>query len=195
MNTKYFFATLITSLFLFTGCDSKSEIDESLIANTENNNPIIEEFKAKTFKLTTTDGKTIELTTTKNGLDFKDFKGKKAVLVDVFATWCPPCIKGLPVLKEVREKYKDDFEIVSVLFEKEEDKPKSEVLEFIKKHSITYPITLGEENFELAKELGNVQKIPELFLYSKDGTFIKKFIGESDIEEYEKYIDIAIGKK
>ncbi|WP_121626433.1 TlpA family protein disulfide reductase [Poseidonibacter antarcticus] len=195
MNTKYFFATLITSLFLFTGCDSKSEIDESLIANTENNNPIIEEFKAKTFKLTTTDGKTIELTTTKNGLDFKDFKGKKAVLVDVFATWCPPCIKGLPVLKEVREKYKDDFEIVSVLFEKEEDKPKSEVLEFIKKHSITYPITLGEENFELAKELGNVQKIPELFLYSKDGTFIKKFIGESDVEEYEKYIDIAIGKK
>ena len=195
MNTKYFFATLITSLFLFTGCDSKSEIDESLIANTENNNPIIEEFKAKTFKLTTTDGKTIELTTTKNGLDFKDFKGKKAVLVDVFATWCPPCIKGLPVLKEVREKYKDDFEIVSVLFEKEEDKPKSEVLEFIKKHSITYPITLGEENFELAKELGNVQKIPELFLYSKDGTFIKKFIGESDVEEYEKYIDIAIGNK
>ena len=195
MNTKYFFATLITSLFLFTGCDSKSEIDESLIANTENNNPIIEEFKAKTFKLTTTDGKTIELTTTKNGLDFKDFKGKKAVLVDVFATWCPPCIKGLPVLKEVREKYKDDFEIVSVLFEKEEDKPKSEVLEFIKKHSITYPITLGEENFELAKELGNVQRIPELFLYSKDGTFIKKFIGESDVEEYEKYIDIAIGNK
>ena len=95
MNTKYFFATLITSLFLFTGCDSKSEIDESLIANTENNNPIIEEFKAKTFKLTTTDGKTIELTTTKNGLDFKDFKDKKAVLVDVFATWCPPCIKCL----------------------------------------------------------------------------------------------------
>ena len=195
MNTKYFFVTLLISLFLFSGCDSKSEIDESLVANVNNNNPIIEEFKSKTFKLTTTDGRTIELTSTKYGFDFKDYKGKKAVLIDVFATWCPPCIKGLPILKEVREKYKDDFEIVSVLFEKEEDKPKSEVLEFIKKHSITYPITLGEENFELAKELGNVQRIPELFLYSKDGTFIKKFIGESDVEEYEKYIDIAIGNK
>jgi len=195
MNTKHFFATFITALFIFTGCDFKSDIDESLVANAKNNNPIIEEFKAKTFKLTTTEGKIIELTTTKHGLDFKDFKGKKAVLVDVFATWCPPCIKGLPILKEVREKYKDDFEIVSVLFEKEEDKPKAEVLEFIEKYSITYPITIGEENFELAKELGNVQRIPELFLYSKDGTFIKKFIGESDVEEYEKYIDIAIGKK
>ena len=108
----------------------------------------------------------------------------------MFATWCPPCIEELPILKEVKEKYKDKFEIVSVLFEK--DKDKKEILEFISKNQINYPITMGEENFKLAKELGNVQKIPEMFLFSKDGKFIKKFIGKTSKEDLEKYIQIAI---
>lgn len=194
MKINYIFATLVTALFLFTGCDSK-DIDESLIANTKENNPYVEKFVSQSFKLTTTDGKTIELTSTEKGLDFNDYKGNKAILVDVFATWCPPCIKGIPVLKELREKYKDDFEIVSVLFEKEEDKPTSEVIEFIKSHGITYPVTVGEENFKLAKALGDVQRIPELFLFSKDGEFVKKFLGESDLETYEKFVKMAIGKE
>ena len=194
MKINYIFATLLTALFLFTGCDSKG-IDESLIANTKKNTPYEEKFVSRTFKLTTTDGKIIELTSTEEGLDFKDYKGEKAILVDVFATWCPPCIKGIPILKELREKYKDDFEIVSVLFEKEEDKPTSEVIEFIRKYDITYPVTVGEENFKLAKDLDDVQRIPELFLFSKDGEFVKKFLGESDLETYEKYVKMAIGKE
>jgi|TARA_B100001063_G_scaffold75878_1_gene70132 thiol-disulfide isomerase/thioredoxin len=195
VKINYTFAALLTALFLFTGCDSKSEIDQNLIANTKNNTPYVKKFVSKTFKLITTDGKIIELTSTEEGLDFKDYKGKKAILLDFFATWCPPCIKGLPVLKELREKYKDDFEIVSVLFEKEEDKPTSEIIEFIEKYGITYPITVGEENFKLAKDLDDVQRIPELFLFSKDGEFVKKFLGETDLETYEKYLKMAIGKK
>ncbi|KAB7881953.1 TlpA family protein disulfide reductase [Poseidonibacter lekithochrous] len=194
MKTNYFFAVFLTSLFLFTGCDSKSEIDDSLIANTKKNTPYVKKFVSKTFKLTTTDGKIIELTSTKEGLDFKDYKGKKAILVDFFATWCPPCIKGLPILKELREKYKDDFEIISVLYEKEEDKPTSEIIDFIKKYDITYPITVGEENFKLAKDLDDVQRIPELFLFSKDGKFVKKFLGETDLETYEIFLKMAIGE-
>ena len=194
MKIKYIISSIIMALFLFTGCDSK-DIDESLIANAKNNTPYEEKFVSRTFKLTTTNGKIIELTSTEKGLDFKDYKGEKAILVDVFATWCPPCIEAIPVLKELREKYKDDFEIVSVLFEKEEDKPTSEVIEFIKKYNITYPVTVGEENFKLAKDLDDVQRIPELFLFSKDGEFVKKFLGESDLETYEEYVKIAIGKK
>ena len=80
--------------------------------------------------------------------------------------------------------------IVSVLFE--QDKDKKEIIEFINKNGINYPITIGEENFKLAKELGNVQKVPEMFLFSKDGKFIKKFIGKTSKEELEKYIQMAI---
>ncbi len=187
---KNFLISLVVLGFLFGGCDNKTTIDESVIAKKtvvkETNNT----FVSQSFNLVTVDDKTISFKTTQIGIDFDNYKGQKAILIDVFATWCPPCIEELPILKEVKEKYKDKFEIVSVLFEK--DKDKKEILEFISKNQINYPITMGEENFKLAKELGNVQKIPEMFLFSKDGKFIKKFIGKTSKEELEKYIQIAI---
>jgi len=175
--------------FVFLGCDSKPAIDGSIIAK-KTSQVSSTEFVSQTFNLITTSDKTISFNTTKEGFDFADYKGKKAVLVDVFATWCPPCIEELPVLKEVREKYKDNFEIVSVLFE--QDKPKAEVLDFISKNNIEYPITIGDENFRLAKELGDIKKVPEMFLFSKNGKFVKKFIGKIPKEELEYYIKIAM---
>ncbi len=187
---KNFLISLVVLGFLFGGCDNKTTIDESVIAKKtvvkETNNT----FVSQSFNLVTVDDKTISFKTTQIGIDFDNYKGQKAILIDVFATWCPPCIEELPILKEVKEKYKDKFEIVSVLFEK--DKDKKEILDFISSNQINYPITIGEENFKLAKELGNVQKIPEMFLFSKDGKFIKKFIGKTSKEELEKYIQIAI---
>ena len=50
----------------------------------------------------------------------------------------------------------------------------------------------GEENFKLAKELGDVKKVPEMFLFSKNGKFIKKFVGKVPKEELEQYIKTAI---
>lgn len=187
---KSFLVGLLIIGFLFSGCDDKSTIDSSVIAkkSLQSNNY---EFVPQIFNLTTTDDKTISLKTTPNGIDFDEYKGKKAVLIDVFATWCPPCIEELPILKEVREKYKDNFEIVSVLFE--HDRLKQEIKDFISKNEINYPMTIGEENFKLTKELGDVQKVPEMFLFSKDGKFIKKFVGKTPKEELEQYIEMAIG--
>ena len=193
MKNKILISSIITTILLFSGCDTKSSIDESVLAKPkEQIEKVKEEFVSQTFKLVTTDDKIIEFTSTEEGLDFKDYKGNKAILIDVFATWCPPCIEELPILKELREKYKNDFEIVSVLFEK--DKPKEEVLEFMKKHSIQYPVTIGEENFKLAKELGDIQKVPEMFLFTKNGDFVKKFVGKTSKEKLEGFILDAISK-
>lgn len=187
---KNFLISLVVLGFLFSGCDNKSTIDESVIAKKtvvkETNNA----FVSQSFNLVTVDDKIISFKTTQEGVDFTDFKDKKAILIDVFATWCPPCIEELPVLKEVREKYKDNFEIISVLFE--QDKPKAEILDFISKNNIEYPVTIGDENFKLAKEFGDIKKVPEMFLFSKNGKFVKKFIGKIPKEELEKYIQIAI---
>ena len=183
------FLILMVIGFVFLGCDSKPKIDGSIIAKTKMQASNAE-FVSQAFNLTTTDDKTISFKTTQEGVDFTDYKGKKAILIDVFATWCPPCIEELPVLKEVREKNKDNFEIISVLFE--QDKPKSEVLDFISKNNITYPVTIGDENFRLAKEFGDIKKVPEMFLFSKNGKFIKKFVGKIPKEELEQYIKIAI---
>jgi len=51
---------------------------------------------------------------------------------------------------------------------------------------------MGEENFRLAKELGDIKKVPEMFLFSKDGRFINKFVGKTSKEDLEQYIKMAI---
>ena len=182
---------LVVIGFLFSACDNKTTIDESVIVkSTSQDSSDNKEFVSENFTLLTTDEKFITLKSTTQGFDFEEFKGKKAILVDVFATWCPPCIEEIPILKELREKYKNDFEIVSVLFEK--DKPKQEILDFITKYQIEYPITVGEENFKLAKQLGDVKKIPEMFLFTKDGRFVKRFVGKTSKEDLEQYINLAI---
>lgn len=192
MKAKFLLVGALSALFLFTGCDSKSEIDENLVASSSTKKKAGTEFESKTFTLQTIDGKNIELKTTFTGVDFKDYKSKKLVLIDVFATWCAPCIKGIPDMNALQEKYKDDLEIISILFE--EDKTKEEMLEFVKKHNIIYPITIGAENFRFAKELGEINKVPEYYLYSKDGNYIKKFVGETSKEKFERYIDNTLAK-
>lgn len=189
MKKNFLIAGTITSLLLFTGCDTKSSIDESMVAKPKDEKKVGQSFDSKEFKLTTVDGKTIELKTTLTGIDFKDYKGK-VVLVDVFATWCPPCIKGIPDMNKLKQKYDGNFEIVSVLFQ--DNKTKEEMQEFIKKHNIQYPVTIGDENTRFAKDLGEVTKVPEYYLYDKDGNYIKKFVGETDKSLFERYIDKAI---
>jgi len=188
MKLKLMLASAVSALFLFTGCGDS--IDENLVASSKKEKNADTGFESKTFNLETSDGKTMEVKTTLTGLDFKDYKGQKVVLVDIFATWCPPCIKGIPDMNALQEKYGDDFEIVSILFE--EDKTKEEIDAFVKKHGINYPVTVGAENFRFSKELGEVTKVPEYYLYAKDGTYIKKFVGETPKETFVKFIENAI---
>lgn len=192
MNSKILVSCALGALFLFTGCDSKSEIDESLVASSSKTKEVGQSYESKKFVLQSVNANNIEVSTKLNGLDFKDYKGKKVVLVDIFATWCPPCIKGIPVLNELRDKYKDDFEIVSVLFE--EGKTKEEIKAFVDKHGVTYPVAMGDETMNFINDFGKIEKVPELYLFSKDGTFIKKFIGETNKETFELYINNALKK-
>lgn len=172
---------------LFSGCDSET-IDKNVISKTKKEETNVK-FEPQSYTLISTDEKFISFQSSPNGLDFDEFKGKKAVLIDIFATWCPPCIESIPKLKEVKEKYKDNFEIVSVLFK--DDKTVEEMKKFIEENKINYPITMNGDNQKLADEL-NVKKIPEMFLFSKDGKFVKKFIGKVSQEELERYIKVAI---
>lgn len=185
---KVLIIVLSSFVFLFTACDSGSAIDAKSLSKTK-----IEAekkgFVSTSFVLLTTDEKFIGFKTSKDGLDFDEFKGKKAVIVDIFATWCPPCIETIPKLREIKDKYSDSLEIVSVLFQ--DEKTVEEMKEFIKEYQINYPITMGEENQKLADELG-VTKVPEMFLFSKSGKFIHKFVGNVPKEELEKYLKIAM---
>ncbi len=180
---NFLFLFSILAVVFFTGCNSQEEAKPIV-----DNSGSFEELKAlsnKTYTLKTTKGKTISLTVENNTLKSKTIKDK-IVLVNFWATWCPPCIKEIPIFNELYEKYSDKFEIVAVLFEKDKD-PK-ELEEFIKKYNIKFPVTVGDENFRMAKAFNDVKKVPESYLYSKEGNFVKDYIGEVDKEDLENYI-------
>ncbi|RXK13891.1 thioredoxin [Halarcobacter mediterraneus] len=176
-----FFAFLAT--FLFTACNSNDEA-----VSVKEDSSSFEELKKisnKTYTLKTVDDKTITLKVENEQLTSKQLEGK-FVLINFWATWCPPCIKEMPTLNKIYEKYNDKFEIIGVLFEKNKDE--KQLKEFISKHNIKFPIVVGDENFRMAKAFDDIKKIPESFLYSKDGKFIKRFIGEIGEKELEKYL-------
>ena len=180
---------LLTSLFsiLFVlflgGCESKPQKAQEITSDTSKAKEEI--LKADSYTLTTTTGEKITFEVANGVMLSKQLNGK-IVLINFWATWCKPCIKEMPTFVELQEKYKDDFVIIAVLFE--EDKEVKELAAFMKKHNINFPVTIGAENFVLAKAFGDIKMIPESFLYSKEGFFIEKFIGEISKTKLENYI-------
>ena len=176
------------TIFILSACtdtDNGSKATE-IASNSKSFEEIKSENKETKVTLTTVKGKKINIELIDKALVSKELNGK-VVLINFWATWCPPCIKEMPMFNELYAKYKDKFEIVGVLYDK--DISPEDLNAFIKKHKIEFPITVGQSNFDLAKAFGDVKRIPESFLYSKDGLFIEKFIGEADEVTLKWYIE------
>ncbi|MEW6536760.1 MAG: TlpA disulfide reductase family protein [Candidatus Auribacterota bacterium] len=130
--------------------------------------------KAVNFSLPTLDGSTLQLS---------DMAGK-VVVIDFWATWCPPCRKMIPDLKALYSKYKDKgLEIVGIsLDEGGVDAVKS----FTDNVSITYPIVMG--NRDITKEYGYINAIPTSFVVDKQGVIRNKHTGYRSADDLEKII-------
>lgn len=185
MKLKLLTILAVGFVAFFAGCDSKPQKAQEV----KKNMAVSESIESKIYNLKTTDGKTITLEASNGMIISKELEGK-LVLLNFWATWCPPCIKEMPTFVDMQEKYKDDFIIVGILYE--EDKDKKELADFLKEHKINFPITEGPENFVLAKDFGDIKKIPESFLYSKKGFLLEKFVGEVNPEKLETYIKESI---
>jgi thiol-disulfide isomerase/thioredoxin len=112
----------------------------------------------------------------------------KVVLVNFWATWCPPCREEIPILIELAEKYKDDLLIVGISMD---DGPADEVKEFARHTGINYPIVMRSR--ELVAEYGGVPALPTSFVVNKEGRVVQKHEGLSSPTLYETEIRALIG--
>ena len=195
MKLKVFTISLVASLsLLLIGCGSKKEEkinfrskQEQEVGKQNINN--VEEVKVH---LKDVNGKEIVLKQVNNG--FKIEGGDdKTVLIDFFATWCPPCKAEIPHLVELQNKYKDKIRILGVLLE--ENKPIEEVQSFIKYHNINYPVSVSSENFKLASLIGGVKSIPLLIMYDSEGNYITHYMGAVPQEMIESDLKKVINNR
>ena len=109
-------------------------------------------------------------------LSLKNYKGK-IVLVNFWATWCPPCRDEIPRLERFYKLHKKDgFAIIGLSVN---NQGKNYVLHFIKTFKggiMTYPI--GMADYSIEKAYGNIYEIPQSFLVDKNGYVVKHITGE-----------------
>jgi len=120
-----------------------------------------------------------------NGADVssEQFKGK-VVVVDFWATWCPPCREEIPGYIELANKYgKDGLVIVGVSL----DQAGVDVVKaFAARSKITYPLVMGDDAAVAA--FGGVEALPTTFLIDRDGQVRDRKVGMVEKEDYEKRI-------
>lgn len=123
--------------------------------------------------------------------ELKDLNGKiwtpekdskhKLLLVDFWASWCVPCLKEIPTLKELQAAHGKDgrFTIVGVSMEKG-GRPQTEAAAV--KYNVDYPVLIGST--EVAKAFG-VQGFPSAVLI-RDGKVLKVLVGERKLKDFEE---------
>ena len=135
---------------------------------------------------------TVSVSVCAAGFELKDISGKthrlsdyrgKWVLVNFWATWCPPCLNELPELVSLHSAHKDsDLVVIGVAL----DSTRASVIEFARKEKISYPLVLGDHR--MAAQIGEVEALPTSFLYAPDGRQVASQAGEVNRADIESYI-------
>lgn len=122
---------------------------------------------APDFTLTTLEGNTVRLS---------DFRGKKAVLINFWATWCPPCRLEMPAMQQIYAEYKDKgFEILAVNIEAD---ARQEITDFVKELRLTFPILL-DPDMKITRKY-RIIGLPVSVLIDRQGIVRSKEIGYHD---------------
>jgi peroxiredoxin len=121
-------------------------------------------FLAPDFELQTTGGETIRLS---------DLRGQ-AVLVNLWATWCPPCRAEMQTIEKIYNEYKAQGFIVLAVNMTYQDEA-SNILPFITEQGLTFPILL-EPNGAMAKDY-QLRSLPSSFFINRDGIINEVVIG------------------
>ncbi len=177
-------------LFSFGGCSSKQKKSSKSVGN-ENNLPhdpysaplhaASKKTKAPDFKTKLLDGKTFHLS---------DHRGE-VVLLNFWATWCPPCREETPELVNLYKKYKNKgVEFLGISVDKQ---GKSVVKPFVEKYDILYPITIDDGH--IMKKYGPVTGYPTTYIIGPKGDLRYFAAGAVTAKEVKTRLDELIGEK
>ncbi|TQR32154.1 redoxin domain-containing protein [Lysinibacillus sphaericus] len=138
------------------------------------------------FTLTSLDGKNVTLS---------KLRGKKVVL-NFWATWCPPCKAEMPHMQNYYEQYakKDNVEIIAVNLTSEErdvtaDAKIDSVMTFRDSFDLTFPILLDQDPKNSIGIAYQILTIPTTYLIDSNGYIQRAIKGPMNVEMLKKYVD------
>ena len=164
----------ISVLALVAGIFSSHWISQTELAS----DPSIKAFFANPWK--TPDGKSA---------NSDDWRGK-VLVVNFWASWCPPCVEEMPTLDKIAQEYASkNVLIVGIGI----DSP-SNIRQFLEKTPVSYPIMIGGlDGSALAKQMGNAQgALPYTVIINAKGKSVFTKLGKISEEELKKAINSAI---
>lgn len=116
----------------------------------------------------------------------------KVVIVDAWATWCPPCVKEFPNLVKLHKQHgAKGLVCVSLSFDNDGleklEVQQERVLKFLKEQGATFDNLMSTEDSDTLFRKMDIPSVPAVLIYGKDGKLLEKF---NDEKAYEKAIPI-----
>jgi len=128
-------------------------------------------------------------------VSLNDFKGK-VVAIDVWATWCIPCMHSLPFFLKLRDKYKNNQDVVFVSISTDNAKSKDKWISFLKSKGMNgVDLHAGDESATPFEKAYNITGIPRYILIDKQGKIIEDHAPQASEPEYEALIQTALQTK
>ena len=114
----------------------------------------------------------------------------KVVLLDFWATWCPPCREEIPHFKELYTQYKDKgVQIIGLALDEDGE---ASVRPFAQQNQINYPLAIATQ--EIVSSFGGIRGIPTTYILDKQGNIAKKWVGYQDKAVFEKEIQTLLAE-
>ncbi len=193
MKLRKLFCLILVLMFIAAGCKKKEpepqqQAEQAEVkAEEKTTQPLADKAppgpsakSAPSFTLQDLNGKQVSLS---------DFKGK-VVILDFWATWCPPCVKEIPHFIELYEQYKDQgFAIVGISVD---SGGISVVKSFARKYQVNYPILMTDGRVD--KAYGGIPSIPTTFVIDSAGNIRQKYIGYREKAVFEADIKALLAE-
>lgn len=175
--TKKIFAALLMMTLLFSGCTSDSADDSGDSSKAAQASPVaknVPEFSTKTI-----DGETVT-----NEI----FAAKKITVVNIWGTFCPPCIAEMPDLAEMARNLPDDAQLIGLVCDASENSMQVQRAQEITQQAGADFVNIVPDE-QLLKFMSDVEAVPTTIFVNSKGEVVGKAIIGADVKGYKAELE------